>query len=151
MSARGRCGRRPILLRQDGVAAVEMALLAVLIFWFMASALFIARSVMQATLVQRAVDHAAHLISNYPEYLRSDPSVNLDSEVTNLVTDELISGGMPTSAIGSVGIYCISCTGKTPPVSVGAYVSVNILDPSNVLPNVNTLTITASATDRYAN
>lgn len=143
--------QRPRMRHQEGVAAVELALLATLIFWFLASAILIAHSIMQATLVQRAANDAAHLIANYPQYLRSDPSVNLDAEIADLVNEELISGGIPASAITGSGSYCISCTAKAPPTSVGAFVSAAVLDPSSALPYLNTLTITASSSDRYAN
>lgn len=141
-------------LRQRGVAAVELAFLMTVIFMFLSSALLIARSLMQATVVQRAADNAAHMISTYPQYLRRDPTVDLNQEAVDMVNEAALAGGLSASAISGVGSYCpgrVSCTDKIAPTEVGLAVSADVLSPGTLLPSISTVSLAVSSSDRYAN
>lgn len=151
MNARKNDRRRPGL-RQDGVAAVEMALLSIVMAMILLAPIMVARFLMQAALTQRAAYNAVHMIATYPQYQRLDTSSSPVTDATAMAAEALTDGGIGTYAIGVANCEnSTNCTGKTAPTVISIRIDADVLDPTSVLPTLVTVTANSSAFDRYAN
>lgn len=153
MSAR-KNGRKPPGRRQDGVAAVEMALLSIVMALILLAPIMVARFLMQATLIQRAAFNAVHMIATYPQYERLNTASTPVENAQAMATEALVEGGVASSATFAVVASCpgsVNCSGKLTPTSIDIDIAADVLDPTSVLPMFRTVTITSSASDRYAN
>lgn len=144
-------------IRQTGTAAVEMALLSFVIAIILLAPIMIARSLMQVTVTQRTAYNVAHAIASYPDFARQDKSANLVQDATAMLADALVDGGVvKTASDVAASVTCpvplsVNCQGAVIPGLVLVGLSVDVLDPSAVLPTFNTLNVTISSYDRYGN
>lgn len=151
-----RQAKRPLRLRrrQAGSAAVELALLSVVMAGILLAPIMIARFLMQVSLAQRAAYNAVHMLATYPQYERLNTASSPLTDAQAMATEALVGGGVALSAIGGVSAYCpgsANCTNKVAPTVVGIDISVDVLDPTSILPSLTTVNVTTSASDRYAN
>jgi Flp pilus assembly protein TadG len=135
---------------QDGVAAVELALLSMLMLIILFAPVMIAESLLESTVVQRAAFNAGHIIATYPPLMRqvSQPAVEAEAAVT----DALVNAGL--AAPTEIDIACpgsLSCKGVVAPKEIYVTVGVDVLDPLSTRLVFNKTSITISASDRYAN
>lgn len=153
MNARNNDKARPGR-RQEGIAAIEMGLLSFVMAMILLSPIMVARSLMQATLAQRAAYNAVHMLATYPRYERLNTASSPLADAEAMATEALVAGGITPSAIGIIRANCTSsagCINKTPPTMTSIEISVDVLDPASVLPTLSTVNINNAAADRYAN
>lgn len=145
---------RPILLRQHGTAAVEMALLSFVMAGVLMAPIMIAHSLMQVTVAQRASYNAVHMLAVYPTYQRLDPSSNPIDEANATLIDQIAAAGL---APVSSDAFTISCTGSAncrataAPAEIQINLSMDVLNLGDVAPDFSTVNLTFVAWDRYAN
>lgn len=146
--------RRAAGRRQGGTAAVEMAILSFVMLAILASPILIARSVMQATLAQRAVFSAAHMLATYPNYARRDPALSPLADATAMAAAALTDAGLGPVSSGDVGTSCTSsanCAAAPAPTDVSVNLPVNVLNPASIVPVMSTVQLTINPHDRYVN
>lgn len=139
---------------ERGVAAVELALLSMVLFFFLTAPLLVARSVLQATLVQRAAYNAAHMLATYPQYLRLDPAYPPIEQASEMLIDSLNGTGLGPVTPDDVSAYCVSstnCNKASSPTDISLSVSISVLNPNSIVPSLETVQLSVGATDRFAN
>lgn len=139
---------------QRGVAAVELAILSMVMFFFLTAPLLIARSLMQATVAQRAAFNAAHMLATYPQYLRLDPAYAPIDQSKAMLIETLDDSALGPVADGDINISCVSsanCNKSSSPTNISIILSVNVLDPSTIVPSLANVQLSISSADRYTN
>lgn len=144
--------RRAPWRNQRGVAAVELALLSILMVTILFSPILIARSLMQATQAQRAAYNAAHMVATYPFYQRLQ--TNPREEATAMFIAAIEASGMTPPDSENIDPSCTgspNCRASQAPQLVQMYLSVDVLDPGAVLPSFRKVSVLIDSFDRYAN
>lgn len=139
---------------QRGVAAVELAILSMVLFFFLTAPLLIARSLMQATIAQRATYNATHMLATYPQYLRLDPNHPPIAEVKQMLIDSLDDAHLGPVSVDDIAPTCDSspnCSKASSPSEVSVSVLVSVLDPGSMMPTLGSVQLTPKSLDRYAN
>lgn len=148
---------RPMLKRQRGIAAIELAFIAPILVAMLAFSLFFGRVFWHYTVVQKAAHDATRYLSRVPlaEY-KSPTRAGYAVAVAQAIIAAEMSDLPPGQSPMSITIQCdgISCDGLSPPTTLRTVVRIAMFDdfytePTSEVVGDNGLLLTADVTMRY--
>jgi hypothetical protein len=138
--------------RQQGTAAVEMAVCAVLMSTILLGPILISQALLEATVAHRAAYNAAHLVATYPPLLRQGGANPADDAIA-VLNQAFTDARLPATP------FYVMCPDSPPscndpqlvPKQITVSFGMDVLDPASMYLNFGTTHVLIKSADRYAN
>lgn len=118
--------------RQRGVAAVEFALLAMLLVVLLVAPLSMGRILWHYTVMQKAAHDAARYLAQVPDgELRTPNLVPHAERVARAIVAAELADLNPGDYVPAVTVQCdgVNCSGSASPVTVRVHIRIEVSDP----------------------